>query len=62
VSGSEAYRLPNVHVDVHPRYGCWLALQLSVVLVIGNGWTRLRLSRSEEQPEQVSTGLVNSSG
>ncbi len=36
---------PNFHLDVHPRYGFWLALLLSVALVAGNGWALLRLSR-----------------
>jgi hypothetical protein len=61
VLGDQAYNVPDVHVGVHPRYGFWLALLLSAALVVGNGWTLLRLSRSE-QPEQVSTEPVNSSG
>jgi hypothetical protein len=53
---------PNVQVDVHPRYGIWLALVLSVALVAGNGRALVRLSRSDQQPEQDSTEPVNSSG
>ena len=51
--GSDAYSVRGF--GVHPRYGFWLALLLSVALAVFNGVTLLRLSRSTiGQPEQES--------
>jgi hypothetical protein len=60
--GYQAFSAPGFHLDVHPRYGYWLALLLSVALVAGNGWNLLRLTRNGEQPEQDSVEPVTSSG
>lgn len=62
ILGAQANDSSNLHLDVHPRYGFWLALLLCVALAAGNGWNLFRLSRKEEQPEQVATEPVSSSG